>query len=127
MPRKPYTWSIDDPPEIAPHSLAKHRILREYVEEYVRVLTANPRTDKLRLNLVDGVAGGGIYVDPRTGLSQAGSPIVLLDAVRAAEAAANVSRAKPLRVDARYFFVDQDSSAVACLRETLRRRSDWAT
>jgi len=127
MPRKEYSWSIDDPPEIAPHSLAKHRILREYVEEYVRVLTADPRTDKLRLNLVDGFAGGGVYVDPRSGLSQAGSPVVLLDAVQVAEAAANVNRAKPLHVDARYFFVDRDSSAIACLRETLRRRSTWAT
>lgn len=126
MPRKDYAWSVDDPPEIAPHSLAKHRILREYVQEYVRVLTADPRSDRLRLNLIDGFAGGGIYVDPRTGLSQPGSPTIMLDAVRAAEAAANLSRAKPLRVDARYFFVDRDPAANACLQEVLRRRSDWS-
>ena len=125
MPRKDYVWSIDDPPEIAPHSLAKHRILREYVQEYIRVLTADPRSDRLRLTLVDGFAGGGIYVDPRTGLSQAGSPTILLDAVRAAEATANLNRAKPLHVDARYFFVDRDAGAVACLGEVLKRRSDW--
>lgn len=50
-----------------------------------------------------------------------------MDAVQAAEAAINVSRAKPLRVDARYFLIDRDPSAVACLREMLRRRSNWAS
>lgn len=127
MPRKKYAWSIDDPPEIAPHSLAKHRILREYVEEYIRVLTANPRTDCLRMTLVDGFAGGGIYRDPSSHVSHPGSPTILLDAVRTAEAAVNAMRSKPFRVDASYFLVDRDPSALACLREVLRRRPGWDT
>jgi three-Cys-motif partner protein len=126
MPRKEYPWSIDDPPPLAPHSLAKHRILRRYVETYVRVLTADPRTDVLRLNLVDGFAGGGIYVDPTTRLSHPGSPAILLDAIRSAEAAANVGRAKQLRVDARFVFIDDDPSAISCLKAVLAKRESWA-
>src|SRR4029078_11750845 len=125
MPRKEYPWSIDDPPPLAPHSLAKHRILRRYVETYVRVLTANPRTDVLRLNLVDGFAGGGVYVDPKTRLSHPGSPAILLDAVRSAEATANLGRAKPLRVDARFFFIDEDRTAISCLEAVLEKRESW--
>jgi len=126
MPRKEYVWSFADPPSIAPHTLAKHRILREYVQSYIRILTANPRTDRFLLNVVDGFAGGGIYVDPTTRLTCPGSPTILLDAVRAAEAAANSSRAKPLHIDARYFFIDRNASAVACLRQVLALRETWA-
>jgi three-Cys-motif partner protein len=126
MPRKEYVWSFTDPPSIAPHTLAKHRILREYVQSYIRILTANPRTDRLLLNVVDGFAGGGIYVDPDTRLTCPGSPSILLDAVRGAEAAANISRAKPLQIDARYFFIDRNSSAIACLRQVLALRETWA-
>jgi three-Cys-motif partner protein len=125
MPRNEYPWSIDDPPSLAPHSLAKHRILRRYIETYIRVLTANPRTDILRLYLVDGFAGGSIYVDPKTNISQPGSPTILLDAVRCAEAAANLVRAKPLRVDARFFFIDDDPAAISCLNAVLKKRDTW--
>jgi three-Cys-motif partner protein len=106
--------------------MAKHRILRRYVETYIRVLTADPRTDVLRLNLVDGFAGGGVYVDPMTNLRHPGSPAILLDAVRSAEAATNVGRAKPLRVDARFFFVDDDPAAIACLKVVLGQRETWS-
>ena len=82
MPRKDYEWDFAEPPPIGPHSLAKHRILREYVEEYVRVLTSNPRIDRLVLNLVDGFAGGGLYVDHAAPtIIHPGSPQILLDAV----------------------------------------------
>jgi three-Cys-motif partner protein len=127
MPRKEYVWSFDDPPRIAPHTLAKHRILREYVQSYIRILTANPKIDRLLLNVVDGFAGGGTYVDPKTGLACPGSPAILLDAVRVAEVAANVSRAKPLEIDARHFFIDRSASAIACLRHVLGLRERWAS
>ncbi len=126
MPRKEYVWSATDPPSIAPHTLAKHRILREYVQSYIRILTANPRTDRFLLNVVDGFAGGGIYVDPTTRLICPGSPTILLDAVRAAEVAANSTRAKPLHIDARYFFIDKNASAIGCLRQVLAMRETWA-
>ena len=127
MPRKEYVWSFTDPPAIAPHTLAKHRILREYVQSYIRILTANTRTDRLLLNVVDGFAGGGIYVNPSTRITCPGSPTILLDAVRAAAAEANISRAKPLEIDARYFFIDRNASAIACLQQVLALRKTWAS
>lgn len=96
MPKKAYGWSDGSTPEIAPHSLAKHRILREYIERYLRVLTARPGIDKFRVTLVDGFAGGGEYFDPRKQLICPGSPQILIDAVRTAEACINKERNKPL-------------------------------
>jgi len=126
MPRKDYEWDFARPPTIGPHSLAKHRILREYVEEYVRVLTSNPRIDRLVLSVVDGFAGGGLYVDHSSPTTlQPGSPQILLDAVFRAEAAARSVRTKPFRIDAQYFFVDKDPAAIQCLRKVLSARQTW--
>jgi three-Cys-motif partner protein len=66
-----------------------------------------------------------VYIDPKTNISHPGSPAILLDAVRVAEAATNVGRAKSLRVDARFFFVDDDPAAIACLKAVLEKRETW--
>ena len=108
MPSKQYGWGKGSVPEIAPHSLAKHRILREYIQRYVEVLTTTPGMEVFRITLVDGFAGGGEYSDARTGLLCPGSPQILIDAVRAAEVKVNATRSKPLKVDARYIFVEKD-------------------
>lgn len=128
MPKKEYGWEDGALPEIAPHSLAKHRILREYVQRYLRVLTAAPGMETFRLWLVDGFAGGGEYVD-RSGNRTLGSPLILLDAVRDAELSINASRSKPLRIDAEYVFVEKSPKVMAHLEQVLlghapRRPSD---
>jgi three-Cys-motif partner protein len=125
MPKKEYGWGQGDLPEIAPHSLAKHRILREYVETYIRVLTAKPGIERLRLALVDGFAGGGEYVAQGSKLVHPGSPQILLDAVRTAEAAANVTRKKPVKIDARFYFVEKDAATAKYLDGVLQRRPTW--
>lgn len=125
MPRKQYDWGNGSLPEIAPHSLAKHRILREYVSRYVTVLTANPRIDVLRLSLVDGFAGGGEYRYGVSSICVPGSPQILLDAVATAEVAANARRQKPVRVDGRFFFVEKDPTTLAYLQHVLSKRPDW--
>jgi three-Cys-motif partner protein len=56
-----YDWR-DGPATLGPHSLAKHTILREYVEQYVYILTRNGTLPNLSVMLVDGFAGGGEYV-----------------------------------------------------------------
>lgn len=125
MPKKEYGWEDGSVPEIAPHSLAKHRILREYVQRYLHVLTSvAPGMDVFRLTLVDGFAGGGEYVDARTKIVQPGSPLILLDAVRAAEAMINAARSKSLRIDANYVFIEKKRGVAAYLREVLKKRGD---
>src|SRR5690606_5526842 len=96
MPRKEYGWANGTIPAIAPHSLAKHRILREYVQRYIHVLTARPGTEVLRLTLVDGFAGGGEYLGSEGRILHPGSPQILIDAVRTAEASVNANRNKPV-------------------------------
>jgi three-Cys-motif partner protein len=73
---------------------------------------------------VDGFAGGGEYEDPRSRLICPGSPQILIDAIRAAEAAVNSARSKAVRIDARYLFVEKEPTVVAYLREVLRKRGD---
>lgn len=117
-----YDWSqTGNPPKIAPHSRAKHDVLKEYIKQYVRVLTANPRMPKLTLHLVDGFSGGGIYLDKLTNEECYGSPLVILDAVRDVEKEINAERSNPFQVAANCYFIDADQNATACLSDTLKK------
>lgn len=79
-------------------------MVRAYVERYIRVLTADPRIDVLRINFVDGFAGGRLY--RHNGSPHLGSPLLLLDTVRATAQAIRAERIKPFEIRARYFFVE---------------------
>jgi len=60
---KKYHWQIGHtPPELDAHSSAKHRVCRYYLRRYINVLCSDPRHDGLNLTLVDGFAGGGVYL-----------------------------------------------------------------
>lgn len=124
MPKKRYRWDLSAPPSIGAHSLAKHRILRQYLHEYVRVLTQRtPGMEVLELSIVDGFAGGGLYRADDGSLVD-GSPLIAIDALRAAEVEINQDRRKPLSVRAKFYFVDEAQDAMACLRTLLDRRVD---
>lgn len=121
MPRSEYDWS-QGPAELAPHSLAKHTILREYVERYVSILTRGG-TLPLRVTLIDGFAGGGEYVIRGQGPKiHAGSPVILIDAVRTALAKIDAERTKPLSVDANFIFIEKQRETVRYLQSTLTKR-----
>lgn len=123
MPRKAYDWTNGSIPEIAPHSLAKHRILGEYVQRYIHVLTAMLGIEVFRLTLVDGFAGGGEYRHS-SGILCPGSPQILIDAVRAAEVTINAARTKTARIEPNYIFVERNPEVARYLRDVLRRRGD---
>ena len=62
MPQKHYEWKVGERlPEIRAHSLAKHRILRRYIERYIEIVTATSWQEQLSITFVDGYAGGGRY------------------------------------------------------------------
>src|SRR5438552_4194135 len=104
-----HSWSIGkDPPLIRPHSLAKHRVLKSYLERYVAVLTSNPRSEQLRLTLIDGFAGGGIYLDSRSKEERPGSPLIMLEAMQSAAVAAQQARSKDFHLDVEYFFIEKN-------------------
>ena len=114
-----FTWQPGaEPPAIESHSDAKLRLLAAYLDRYFDVVCALPQMDVLRIALVDTFAGGGLF---RHGNARRyGSPLVMIDAVRRAERRVNEGRRKRLRIDARYFFVDEDEDAIEHLRQVLR-------
>ena len=99
-----------EPPAIQSHTGAKLRLLEAYLDRYFDVVCAMPQMDVLRIALVDSFAGGGLFRGD--GASRPGSPLVMLDAVRRAEVRVNAGRRKPLRIEAKFFFVDNDSNAL---------------
>lgn len=122
MPRAPYQWDSNVPPIIRQHSIAKLEVLRAYLLEYFQTLVA-PQHDALRLTLVDGFAGGGIYKHEITRDEILGSPFVFLQAATEAQDLINQGRQKPFRIEADYIFVDEDPAAISLLESSLRARA----
>ena len=106
-------------PNIEDHSIRKLDVLRRYLDVYFDTVVRDPRTDRLNITLVDGFCGGGAY---KNGLDmEHGSPIVLLKAVEAARVRLNANREKPLEINARFVFVDENANHVAALREQIQK------
>lgn len=120
MARKHYKWIPgEQPPPLGRHSIAKHNVLRAYLEKYVAILAGRPVQEQLRLTLVDGFAGGGVYRHPDSGERIPGSPLIMLEAMCAAEAAAKESRLKGFCLDVEYFFIEKIPLTVDYLRNEL--------
>ncbi len=120
MSHEHHQWRIgQDPPLIRPHSLAKHRVLRSYLERYVEVLTKNPRLDQFKLTLIDGFAGGGLYLDSRTKELQSGSPLIMLEAMEKAAVEKQRGKTKDFHLDVKYLFIEKSREALAVLRKTI--------
>ncbi len=107
-----------EPPRLESHSDAKLRLLRAYLDRYFDVVCALPQMDVLRIALVDTFAGGGMF--RYRGAPRPGSPLVMIDAVKDAEARVRAERRKSFDIDARFFFVDEDADAIKHLRQVLR-------
>ncbi len=119
MKKPKYIWKLGQtPPVLDRHSVAKHNVLREYLKLYVSVLTANPRRDRLQLTLVDGFCGGGLYRGP-LGETRPGSPLIMLEAMAAAETLAKASRKKEFSLATEFYFIDEDESACQHLNHIL--------
>lgn len=119
MTLKQYNWK-DGPDFIQQHSVAKHRILEAYLAAYFRTLVSSPNQDVLKLTLVDGFAGGGVYVHQDTREVVQGSPFIFLKATREAEYLINKDRHKPVRLLVDYFFTEADPHAHKHLDKVLR-------
>lgn len=119
---KHYIWIPDEePPILGAHSIAKHRILKAYLEKYVKILTVNLAQERLRLTLVDGFAGGGVYRHAETKDRMPGSPLIMLDAMSAAEKAAREAREKKeFLLDVEYFFIEKLNPTIEFLQQELR-------
>lgn len=114
-----WDWIIgQSPPPLDPHSKVKHQLVTDYLRRYISVLMANERMPRLKLTLVDGFAGGGLYTDGSA--TAFGSPLLLLQTVREAEAVLNLKRIRsPRTVDAQYHFVELKKSNFDYLTQVL--------
>lgn len=119
MTLKQYNWK-DGPDFIQQHSVAKHRILQAYLAAYFRTLVSSPNQDVLRLTLVDGFAGGGLYVHKDTREIVKGSPFIFLEATREADFLINKDRRKHVQLQVDYFFTEADRHAYLHLDKVLR-------
>ena len=121
MPRKHYDWK-DGPASLKQHSVAKHDLLRSYLAAYFPTLISSPSQDELRLTIIDGFAGGGLYHHESTGELMVGSPFICLEAASEAEAVVNLARAKKVAFNVDFVFVEQDANAVKFLKTALKQR-----
>lgn len=114
-----WEWIVGQaPPPLDPHSKVKHQLVRDYLYKYINVLMANVKMPRLRLTLVDGFAGGGLYTEGNG--TAPGSPLIMLQTVREAEAFLNASRTQtPREVDAQYHFVELNPSGFEHLKYAL--------
>lgn len=111
-------WDQGTFPSLELHSRAKLNLTADYVTDYIKIVAGkNFGATEFKLTVVDGFAGGGRY---RDGFE--GSPFVLMKAVRLAEAEINQSgRRLPLKVDAHFYFVEQDRFAFECLKHEIQQ------
>jgi three-Cys-motif partner protein len=86
MVEKPYEWAGGA--KLEEHSRRKHKILREYVFDYLTVRCQLPQQKRFRLAIVDGFAGAGRY---QCGAS--GSPLIFIEELKRAIEAVNTHRA----------------------------------
>jgi three-Cys-motif partner protein len=122
MTRAPYKFAPGGPlAKIKQHSVVKLEVLRSYLLDFFLTLVAQ-RQEVMRVTLVDGFAGGGIYQHDASGETVLGSPLVFLQAVEEAEARINQSREKKVHLDAQYYFVEKEALAAQLLTATLRER-----
>jgi len=116
-----YTWNWGSPPPLLKrHSEVKHALLRNYLVDYFLTLVPLPQQDKIQLTIVDGFCGGGLYLN-EDGLEVLGSPLIILEAIREAEAAVNLrqNRRKPIHIDVELICIDSSKSSLDYLRRLL--------
>lgn len=117
MSRKQYDYSNE--PKIGYHSVIKHKILRDYIKAYIATLTTNVRIDQFKLAIVDGFAGGGKYSADWNSQTVYGSPINILEACSEASIDAQGIRTKQFKLDAKFYFVEEDKDGHQLLNQTL--------
>jgi three-Cys-motif partner protein len=113
MVKKRYEWA--DGAKLEEHSRRKHKIIREYVFDYLTVRCKLPQQERFRLAIVDGFAGGGRYQ-----CGTAGSPLIFIEELKRAVEAVNTHRAAQglgmIEVECLLVFNDASRDAIEILK-----------
>lgn len=113
MVEKRYEWA--DGAKLEEHSKRKHKILREYVFDYLTVRCRTPQQERFRLAIVDGFAGGGRYH-----CGTPGSPLIFIEELKRAVEAVNTHRSVQglgtIEVECLLIFNDASRDAIELLK-----------
>nr|WP_228014443.1 three-Cys-motif partner protein TcmP [Fortiea sp. LEGE XX443] len=108
------TWSADGSniPDINPHTKAKHQILDTYLENLIYTLYGKGRYGETTFTFVDGFCGGGMYYDQDNKREWEGSPIRLIEAIRAGYKKSK----RQYDLNVKFIFIDNKREHLACLK-----------
>jgi three-Cys-motif partner protein len=110
---KHYAW--EEGAKLAEHTKRKHRIVRQYVADYLRIRCQLPQQEKFRLAIVDGFAGGGRYKD-----GEPGSPLIFIEQLQRASVAFNADRLtqnlRPIEIECLLILNELDSKVLDFLK-----------
>jgi len=113
MVEKRYEWA--DGATLEEHSRRKHKILREYIFDYLTVRCKLPQQERFRLAVVDGFAGGGRYQ-----CGAPGSPLIFVEELKRAVESVNTRRAVQglgaIEVECLLIFNDASRDAIELLK-----------
>ena len=116
-----FNWHPEEPPpSIEEHSKAKLDVLRSYLRAYFDRLNVYPGREEFKIDLIDGFAGGGTFLDDDKVVS--GTPLIMLEESKAALERLNENRTKPLRFDCKCYFIEKEAAHTDHLRRILRER-----
>ena len=122
MSRKEYEWpSVNSPPIIKLHSLNKHEVLEQYLRRYLNKLYSKAR-GYLRFSIVDGFAGGGIYLRPDNNEIHFGSPVLIMRLVRDARGELATHYQKEVELRPRFYFVEKKKQNINVLEQVLKNQ-----
>ncbi|MDR7334317.1 three-Cys-motif partner protein [Kinneretia asaccharophila] len=98
-------------------------MLRDYLVDYFLTLVARPEQDQIKITIVDGFCGGGLYLN-EDGKEVVGSPVVILEAIKEAKVRVMgaTNRRKDIHFDVQLLCVDANKSALQHLRQVLTDR-----
>lgn len=115
-----FEWTQNQMPELEDHSKAKLEVLRSYLGRYYDRLGSVHARDVFRLDVVDGFAGGGMF--SYQGKAVSGSPLIMLEELKAAEGRLSSGRRKELTFDVNHYFIDSNKQHICHLESVLRER-----
>lgn len=113
---KAYAW--DTGAVLDEHSKRKHKVLQEYLTEYLTVRCQHPSRERFRIAIVDGFCGAGRYA-----CGSAGSPIIFAETLANTTSTINLVRAanglKPIQVDVLLILNDATPGVINLCKENL--------
>lgn len=116
MAKSEYDWL--NGAKLLDHTKRKHKILAEYLYDYIIVRCSNPLGERFRLALIDGFCGVARY-----GCGSPGSPIIFVETIKRATTKLNIDRAnqnlKPIDVDLLLIVNDLDPEVIALCKDNL--------